>query len=82
MYWVKSDFKFEMALDYRSTTERLNSRYNSDTVTLNPKFDVFRAKPRLVDRQEHNYNGVTPVVYHLEEQELILRVGSDIKDIE
>ena len=55
MMWIKSGFKFEMALDYRSTTERLNSRYNSDTVTLNTQFDVFRAKPMLVDRQKYDY---------------------------
>ena len=67
MITVKSEFKAEMALDFRSTTERQNSRYNSDTVTLNTKFKVFRAKPMLVDRQVNN--DIKPVVYHLEAQQ-------------
>ena len=46
-----ADFKGEMALDYRSTTERNNTRYNIDTVTLNTGLDVYRAKPKLIDRR-------------------------------
>ena len=66
---VTSGFKSEMTLDYRSTTERHNSRYNSNTVTLNTELDVFRSKPRLVDRQVHNVDSyIIPVVYHLEAQ--------------
>ena len=64
---VESGFKAEMALDFRSPTERLNSRYNSDTVTLNTEFDVFKAKPMLVHRQD--WTGIDPVHYHLEAQE-------------
>ena len=64
---VESDSKFEMGLDLRSTTERHNSRYNIDTVTLNPEFDVYRAKPQLINRQEHNQT--IPAVYHLVVQE-------------
>ena len=56
----ESVFKSEMTLDYRSTTERHNSRYNSNTVTLNTELDVFRSKPQLVNRQR--YNDTTPVV--------------------
>ena len=66
---VTSDFKAEMTLDYRSTTERHNSRYNSNTVTLNTELDVFRSKPQLVDRQDHVEYDTIPVVYHLEAQE-------------
>ena len=70
MMHVKSGFKAEMALDYRNTAERLNSRYNSGTVTLNKEFDVFRAKPMLVGRQEYNrWSYIKSVVYHLEAQQ-------------
>ena len=56
-----------MALDYRSDTEINNSRYNSDSITLNTELEIFRAKPQLVDRQERLYTD--PVVYHLEAQQ-------------
>ena len=45
MYNVESGTAAEMSLDYRSTIERHNIRYNIDTVTLNTEFEVFRAKP-------------------------------------
>ena len=66
MKYFESDFKAEMTLDHRNTTERHNSRYNRNTLTLNTELDVFRSKPQLVDRQR--YNDTTPVVYHLEAQ--------------
>ena len=71
MIYLKSGFKSEMGLDLRSTTERQNSRYKSNTDILNTDLEVFRSKPQLVNRQEHHSSNyvVDPAVYHLEAYE-------------
>ena len=59
-----------MGLDLRSTTERHNSMFNSDPVTLNTEFQVFKSGPQIAHRQEHKEGSkISPAVYHLAAQE-------------
>ena len=58
-----------MGLELRSATERHNSKYNSDLLTLNTEFEVFKSVPKIVDRQRLSRNSeIYPVIYHLKAQ--------------